>query len=180
MRKLILAGAAIILISGCSKKETDSNGDGKISADEVKTELSSGGKMAMKPGLWEIKINFTDISGDQLPAGAKDMMMAQMGKGMTNKSCMTEEQVNKPGGDLFGTPGDNSCTFNKFDRNGNKMTVDMTCKPAGGMTLNSKMEGEFGEESYKMSMEQQMEGAPMGKITMKGNIEGKRLGACPT
>jgi hypothetical protein len=43
----------------------------------------------------------------------------------------------------------------------------------------SKMEGSFQAESYSMTMEQKASGTPMGEMTMKGKIDGKRLGDCP-
>lgn len=183
MRNLVIMGAALLMVSACSQgddgKDADKDGDGKTTMEEVRKELESGGKMAMKPGEWEVKISFSEIEGDGIPEQAKAMVMAQMGKGMTTKSCITEAQAEQPGADLFGGGEEQNCTFNKFDRSGNSMNIDMTCKPAGGMTINSKMNGEFAAESYSMTMEQEMTGAPMGALTMKGKIEGRRLGDCP-
>jgi hypothetical protein len=179
MRKLILVSVAVLAIAGCSGKDADSDGDGKISADEVKSELASGGAMDMMPGEWEVKVNFSNIEGDGIPEQAKAALKEQIAKGTTSKSCMTKEQAQKPGADMFGSPDSANCTFAKFDRSGNKMSIDMTCKPAGTIVLKSKMDGSFAAEEYSMVMEQKMEGLPTGPITMKGTIEGRRLGDCP-
>jgi Protein of unknown function (DUF3617) len=179
MRKLILIGAAMLLVTSCSKKATDSDGDGKITAEEVKAELAGGGKMAMKAGEWEVKINFSDVSGEGIPAAAKPAILEQIGKANISKSCVTQEQTNKPGADLFGSPAEANCIFAKFDRSGQNVLIDMICKPGGTMKLHSKMEGSFGEESYKMTMEQNIEGIATGPFTLKGTINGRRLGDCP-
>jgi hypothetical protein len=55
----------------------------------------------------------------------------------------------------------------------------MTCKPQGGMTIASKMDGSFAKEIYTMTMDQKSGGTPMGDLTMKGKVEGKRIGECP-
>jgi Protein of unknown function (DUF3617) len=178
MRKLILMSLAMLAITGCSKKEADKDGDGKISAEEASKEMAQGGAMEMKPGEWEVKIDFSSIEGAGIPESAKAAIKEQIGKGATSKSCMTKEQTEKPGAGMFGSPENANCTFAKFERTGNKMTIDMTCKPSG-MTLKSKMDGSFGADDYSMVMEQTIEGMPTGPITMKGTINGKRLGECP-
>ncbi len=179
MRKFVLASAAMLAVAACSGKNADQDGDGKVSQEEIKSEMADGGKFAMQPGEWEVKINFSSIEGKGIPEQAKAAIKEQIAKGATSKSCLTKEQTDKPGGDLFGSPEGSNCTFAKFDRSGNKMSIEMTCKPAGPMVLKSKMEGSFGAEEYSMTMEQGMEGLPTGPITMKGTIEGRRLGDCP-
>jgi Protein of unknown function (DUF3617) len=179
MRNYIILAAAAMAISGCSGGDADANGDGKISGAELKTEMASGGAMKMKAGQWETTIAFSSVDAKGLPAGAKDQMMAAMGKGVTVKSCLTQEQVDKPGADFFGSPEGSNCEFQQLDRSGNNMKVEMTCKPNGATVLASKMNGTFSETSYSMTMEQKVSGTPMGDMTMKGKIDGKRLGDCP-
>lgn len=180
MRKLLIGSAAcaMLALSACSDKGADADGDGKVSNEEAQKELSQGGAVAMKPGLWEVKIKFDSIEAPGLPEAAK----AQMTKAMTEmsvKSCLTKEQAEKPGADFFGGDENSNCSFEQLNRSGNKMTVAMTCKPEGGITVASKMDGSFEGESYVMNMEQTTSGTPMGEMKMKGRIEGKRIGECP-
>lgn len=179
MRKFLILGAAALAISACSEKGADVDGDGKISDAEAKAEMSDGGAMAMKPGEWEVKISFNKIDAPGIPAELQGKMKEQMGKGMTQKSCLTQEQVDKPGGDFFGAPAEANCTFEELSRSGNSMKVAMTCKPAGKMTIKSKMDGKFAAETYTMNIDQSTEGTPMGTVKMIGKIEGKRVGDCP-
>lgn len=180
MRKLIVSSAACaaLALSACSDKGADTDGDGKVSSEEAQKELSSGGAVAMKPGLWEVKIKFDSLDAPGLPEAAKAQMTKAMSE-MSVKSCLTKEQAEKPGADFFGGDEGSNCTFEQLNRSGNKMTVQMTCKPQGGITIANKMEGSFEGETYAMTMEQKTSGTPMGDMTMKGRIDGKRIGDCP-
>jgi hypothetical protein len=179
MRKFLILGVAALAISACSNKGADADGDGKISDAEAKVEMSAGGAMAMKPGLWEVKIGFDKIDAPGIPANLQGKMKEQMGKGMTQQSCLTKEQVEKPDGDFFGAPAEANCTFDELSRSADGMKVAMTCKPGGNMVVKSKMDGKFAAETYMMSIEQSTEGTPMGAVKMIGKIEGKRVGDCP-
>jgi Protein of unknown function (DUF3617) len=179
MRKFLILGVAALAISACSNKGADADGDGKISDAEAKAEMSSGGAMAMKPGLWEVKIGFDKIDAPGVPANVQGQMKEQMGKGMTQQSCLTQAQVDKPDGDFFGAPPEANCTFDELSRSNDGMKVAMTCKPGGNMVVKSKMDGKFAAETYTMNIEQSTEGTPMGAVKMTGKIEGKRVGDCP-
>jgi len=61
MNKFLILGVAALAISACSEKGADTDGDGKISNSEASAEMAKGGAMAMKPGLWEVKIGFDKI-----------------------------------------------------------------------------------------------------------------------
>ena len=179
MRDILILGVAALVLSACSDKGADTDGDGKISNAEATAEMGAGGAMAMKPGEWEVKISFDKIDAPGVPAAMQGKMKDQMGKGMTQKSCLTQAQVDKPSGDFFGAPEAANCTFDAISRSGNAMTVAMTCKPGGNMTVKSKMDGKFAAETYTMAIEQSTEGTPMGAVKMTGKIDGKRVGDCP-
>ena len=179
MRIFLTIGALALALAACSDKGADADGDGKITADEAKAELAAGSAMRMQPGEWETKISFSDIQAKGVPPQALAMMKTQMAKGMSSKSCMTKEQSEKPGSDIFGAPAEANCSFDELNRSGTAMKVSMTCKPAPNMTVKSKMDGSFSKTSYSMNIEQSTEGPPMGSMKMIGKIEGKRLGDCP-
>lgn len=180
MRTILVGGVAfaILALSACSDKGADADGDGKVSQAEAQKELSKGGAVAMKPGLWEVKIKFDSIEAPGMPEAAKAQMTKAMSE-MSVKSCLSKEQAEKPGADFFGGDEASNCSFEQLNRSGNKMTVQMTCKPEGGITVASKMDGSFEGDSYIMNMEQKTIGTPMGEMKMKGRIEGKRIGDCP-
>ncbi len=176
MRRFLIVGVAALAITACSKKGADADGDGKISGKEAAAEMASGGKLAMKPGQWEIKMTNTDVDIPGVPEAAKAQIKAQLAKGITASSCLKQEDVDKPGGNFFGADANSDCKFGKLDRSGNKISVEMTCKMQG-LTMHSTSEGEFGEESYKLNMSQKIE-MPTGTMTSKGTLEGRRTGDC--
>jgi hypothetical protein len=178
--KYLILGVALAALVGCSGGNADADGDGKISGKEASAEMATDGAIMMKAGEWETKVTFNSIDAKGLPAGAKDQMMAAMGEGVKVKSCLTKEQVEKPGADFFGSPEGSNCEFQQLKRLGNRMTVELTCKPDDKTVIANKMDGTFGEDSYNMNMEQKVSGTPVGDMTMKGQIQGKRLGDCPT
>lgn len=179
MRKFLILGVAALAISACSDKGADTDGDGKISNNEANAEMSDGGAMAMKPGQWEVKISFDKIDAPGLPAELQGKMKEQMGKGIVQNSCLTQEQVDKPGSDFFGGTPEANCSFEDLKRSGDTMKVAMTCKPGGNMVIKSSMDGKFAAETYTMKIDQSTEGTPMGTVKMTGKIEGKRIGDCP-
>lgn len=181
MRKFLVLGAAsaVLAITACSDKGADTDGDGKVTAAEAQKELSTGGAIAMKPGMWEVKISFDSIDAPGMPEAAKAQITKVTGNGISAKSCLTKEQAENPGADFFGGDASANCSFDQLDRSGNKMSVQMTCKPQGGIVISTKMAGNFEAETYSMTMEQKTSGAPMASVTMKGKIEGKRVGDCP-
>jgi Protein of unknown function (DUF3617) len=179
MRKFLILGVAALALSACSDKGADADGDGKISDVEAKDEMGSGGAMVTKPGLWEIKMVISKVEGEKVPAPALAQMKEQAAKGMTMKSCMTKEQVDKPGVDFFGGVPEANCAMESLDRSGNKLTGVMKCKPAPNVVLTSKMDGTFAAESYTMNVEQSTEMPSVGIVKMTGKIDATRVGDCP-
>lgn len=176
MHNLLLVAAAALVLAADG---ADLDGDGKVSDAEAKAEMSADGMIATKPGLWEMKITFSDINGEGVPAAALAQMKTQATEGTTSRSCITKEETEKPDGNFFGVPTEATCSFDELDRTGNNIKVAMTCKPGGNMTMKTKMDGSFGAEIYTMTIEQSTEGTAMGAVKMTGKIDGKRLGDCP-
>lgn len=180
MKHIIYTGMAALALAACSSGgDADKDGDGKITAEEATAEMAEGGKMSLIPGEYEMNISFSEIDAPGIPEQAAGMMKAQMAKGMSIKNCMTQEQIDNPGADMFGGADDDSCKIDSMDRSGNDMKMQMTCNQPGGMKMVSKMEGSFAKESYSMNIEQAMSGMPTGDMKLKGKIEAKRLGDCP-
>jgi hypothetical protein len=109
----------------------------------------------------------------------QETLKTQMGQGVTQRSCLTQAQVDTTGMEFFGAQPEANCTFEALDRSTAGVKMAMTCKPAGPIIVKSKMDGKFSAETYIMSIEQNTDGTPMGAVKMTGKIEGKRVGDCP-
>jgi hypothetical protein len=168
----IMAGLG--LLAACSSEPAADK-----AAEKAEDAASVASKMAIKPGLWETKISFKTLEADGIPAAAREEMLKATGNVVTVKSCVTQEQVDKPGADFFGTPQGSNCSFEQMDRSGNRMTVRMTCKPDGKTVIQNTMNGTISDDGYDMSVEQKTSGTPMGDMRMTGTLTGKRLGDCP-
>lgn len=179
MKRILLIGAASLALAACSSGDADKDGDGNVSAEEASAEMSSGGNMNLIPGEYEMTVSFSEIEAPGIPAEAAGMMKAQMAKGMIVKNCVTQEQIENPGADMFGGQGDDTCKVDSLDRSGDSMKLQMTCNPQGDMKMISNMDGSFAEDSYTMNIEQQMTGMPTGDMTLKGKIDARRIGDCP-
>lgn len=178
MKKMILLGAASLAMVACSSDtDADKDGDGEVTSKEA-AELMADGSGQMQPGEYEMNISFSQMDAPGVPEAAAGMMKEQMAKGMTVKNCVTKEQIENPGADMFGGQDDDTCKVNKLTRSGNGMELTMTCSPQGGITMVSNMKGEFAKDSYVMDIEQKMTGMPTGDMSLKGKIEAKRIGDC--
>lgn len=180
MRTIIAATASIALLAACSDGGADTDGDGTITGEEMAAEAASGDGVKMRAGQWEHTVQFTDLEMPGVPEEMQGMVKQNMGSGITTTSCMTEEEANRPDADFFGGEGNEDCTYEEFDRTGNKMKLRMTCDAGDGGTAKVAMDGEFNAESFTLTMDNQVSGTQAGAINMKGTVTGKRIGDCPS
>lgn len=180
MRTILAASACLALLAACSDNGADADNDGTITKEEVVAEAASGGgDITMRAGQWEHTVEFTEIDLPGVPDNMKDMVRQNMGGKVTSTSCMTQEEAEKPDADFFGGEGQDDCTYEEFDRSGNKMKLRMTCDAGNGGTAKVAMDGEFGADRFTLKMDNTVSGGQMGDVKMKGTISGRRLGDCP-
>ncbi len=177
MRTILALASATLMLAACS----GDNGSKAENGSSAKTSERPAvtGAMRANPGLWETKITFTSVDAKGMPKQAKAQMLAAMGKGITVKTCLTEEQAEKPGAEFFGSAKDSQCAVEDMQVAGTGVAVSMMCKPDAAITIESKMTGQFSADSYAMDVKQKTSGTPMGYFIAAGRVEGKRLGNCP-
>ena len=184
MKKFAILAAASLALAACSSGgNADKDGDGNVSASEVKATM--GAMQKMTPGEYEMKISFSEVDIPGMPDAIKGQMTEQMGKGVTFKHCITAAQAENPGTEMFGQKDDSGCKMEKLNRSGSNMSATMKCDQPGGMKMAMQMDGNFRSDGYSMKIDQKMSGMPnapgggTGEMTMKGAMEAKRLGDCP-
>ena len=182
MKRIAMVALAASLVTACGDSgSADADGDGTITQEEMRAEMASAPDMQMRPGKWEQTMTITEFDIPGMPEEMKGMFEGQIGQTFTVSSCLTEEQVKQPEADFFGGEGQDDCEFQEFDRSGNTMSMRMTCSNMGGGTAKIAMEGEFGEEEYTLSMDNQVtgvQGMPGEGMSMKGTMKAKRVGDC--
>tara|TARA_B100000678_G_scaffold287671_2_gene294680 strand:- start:342 stop:905 length:564 start_codon:yes stop_codon:yes gene_type:complete len=178
VRTIIAASACLALLAACSDGGADTDGDGNITKEEVAAEAASGGEVKIQPGQWENTIEFTEFDIPGVPENMKDMIAGQLGKSITTKSCITQEEADKPNAGFFGGEKNDNCTYQEFDRSGDKLKLRMTCKTDDGGTAKVAMDGAFAKDKFTLTMDQKISGTPAGDVSMKGTVTGKRIGDC--
>ncbi len=123
------------------------------------------GEPNIQPGEWEYE-NVTTFQGDmEIPEQRE-----------TTRECITQEDID----DGLVTPdesamGDCEITDQQIGRD--SMSYSMSCvDPEGGsMTMNAQMD--FMGDSASGTIDGEME-SPMGQITVRTQMEGRRIGDC--
>lgn len=176
----MLAASASLMLAACGSDSgsADADGDGEITAEEVAAEIANGPAVQMRPGQWEQTFEFTDVEMPDMPQELRDGMSGAMGRTFTTTVCMSEEDVADPDPEMFSGEMNDDCTYDRFDRSGNRMELTMTCDSGAGGASTMVMEGEFGEEEYSFQMSNMVSGSPMGDMTMSGTMSARRIGDC--
>jgi len=179
MKRIATLAILAAVLAGCSDSGgADSDGDGTITQAEAEAEMAGGPGTNMRPGNWETKIEYTELNVPGIPEEMKDMFKRNMGSGITSTQCLTEEDMEEPSAEFFGAQQQEGCSYEEFDRSGNRMTIKMTCEVPGGGVSKTALEGEFSDDSYTLDIDGTFAGGPTGDVTMKGTISGKRIGDC--
>ncbi|WP_373487246.1 DUF3617 domain-containing protein [Blastomonas sp.] len=172
----------LLAFAACSGGGADTDGDGKISKDELAAEAAS---IKFRPGEWENKIEIVDVKFDEskLPPEAKGMTGAivkqMIGQVNTSKNCLTKEDAEKPGADFLAGADNEECDYKKFSLSGGKIDADISCKgKQAGEQGDIKMTGDYTATSYNMEMSMNMQSPGAGNMTINAKNSAKRIGDC--
>ncbi|MAY19796.1 MAG: hypothetical protein CL955_04185 [Erythrobacteraceae bacterium] len=174
--------ASVFALAACGGTSADTDGDGKISQDEVEAAVAA---VEITPGEWENTVEFTDIQFDKskLPPEAQafivPMLESMKGQVQTSKSCVTEEEASKPQAEMFSGNEDADCEYTKFEFSGGQMDMAMTCNDPQSGTAKITNTGSYSADAYDMKMTVELEDNEMGAMTITAASTGKHLGACP-
>jgi hypothetical protein len=185
--KLSITGAGFALaaacaLAACSSGNADADGDGKITQDEAQTAMSS---VRINPGQWENTVEFVNIEFDEskLPPEAKEfigpMLESMKGQVNTSKSCVTEEEADKPSANMFSGNEDADCTYDRFTFANGTMDMAMTCNDPNSGTAKITNTGSYTPDGYDMQMKVELEDDQIGAMTISAAAKGKRIGDCP-
>ena len=169
--------AAAILLASCGG-ETDADGDGELSAEEVATEAE--GMIQPRPGQYRATLELIEFDAPGMPPEAKQQMQQIFAGGLAqgNTFCMTEADAARNGPEeMVKNLAESDCTMNSFNVSGNTVVADMQCPGEGG-TSTVRMEGQMTAEGSTMTMDMEQETPPVGLTKMKMKVTSERIGEC--
>jgi hypothetical protein len=175
--KTLTATAAMLLIGGCSDS-ADTDGDGRVSRTERAEEMRRDGYLAMQPGRWRMRFDFTEIDVPRLGAGEKASIKAELAKGASGLSCLSSAEAARPGPDFFGGEGAEDCNYQQFDIAGNQAKMALMCGMGSVGKASMKLDGTVNDTDFSFDTDLVVQLPMAGKITLKGTMRGTHEGAC--
>ncbi len=170
----LILGTALIALAACGEQERQPEGR-NMTVNEVAAELAG---VRIEPGLWEATSQVVNVSAPGLP---REVQTQMVGRETTVRNCITPEQAERPDANFLTAQENSDCTYNDFSMEGGRMRGAMTCS-GGGMPgeMRTTMEGEYGPQSYDITMRMETSGMPEGAdMTIEARTTGRRIGDCP-
>lgn len=164
-----------------SGDDADTDGDGKISAEEAAGEVK---KAIFIPGEYEKTTLFAHIDFDpsKLPEEEKKLIIptieSMRGQSFTNKWCMTPEEAKNPGKAFFIVQDGQQCEYDRYSLSDGKIDVAMNCASPNGDGAKVSAKGSFTDNGYDMDMTLATTGADQGDVVITAKASAKRIGAC--
>lgn len=161
--------APALLLAGCGKSGAEAT------PDEIAERLGSVDQP--EPGMYRSTMTVTEFDMPGAPAEMKDMMTSAMGRSF--EQCLTKEEAERGFEEMVRQGQDDSCTFERFDVDGNEIDAAMTCNGPGSEPLKMTMTGKAGATSSNFDMTMKGDFSGMGEGTVRMSMESKRIGDCP-
>ena len=179
MKKIerLAAVALLALLAACSDN-SGVDGDGTVSRAERAAEMRRDGYLAMQPGRWRMNFAFTDVEVPRLGEGEKANIKAELAKGASGLSCLSEQDAAKPGPDFFGGNGAEDCSYKQFDIAGNRVNMALVCGMGDLGKAEMKLDGTIGDNDFQFDTDLMVHVPMAGKIKLKGTMTGKHEGEC--
>ena len=161
---LAAMGAGMLALTSCGGESTGANGN------------AASANVQLEAGAWEVTEHTLDMSAPGMPEGADEMMKPGP---VTVATCITAEQAQKPGPDVFLGEMDAGCRQQGFKAAGGEVSGTLTCGADGAGKVVTKLDGSFDASGFDVHTQatEDQQGTPM---TIKRRFSGRRLGDCPS
>lgn len=176
--RLIMAMGCLLALAGCGGDNADSNGDGKVSRNERAAEMASDGYLAMQPGRWKMKVEFTEIDVPRLGNKEKQSILRKAAQEASSLSCLSEADAAKPGADFFSGRGAENCTYSRFDIAGDRARMTVSCTQGDMGKADIELDGTVGDTQIDFDTKLTVAAPLVGKIKLKGKMTGVHDGPC--
>jgi hypothetical protein len=137
----------------------------------------------MQAGQWELTATVRSLETPGVPPAQQAAMRQRVGRPLTRRICMSEEQVRDFA--RFATPPQQASGCRTLDRvyAGGVIRLGVSCPMPGGRpgTVRMSTQGSYTPTSIDLAMHQEMPnpGRGGGEMRMSATISGRRVGACP-
>ena len=171
--------AAAIQLAACGGGDTDADGDGALSADEVAAEAD--GMVQPRPGQYRSSVELLEFNAPGIPDAAKDQMKQAFESGLAegNTFCMTEAEAAENGPrQMVKNLAESDCEMKTFQVSGGSVVAEMQCAREGANANTVRIEGEMTPESSVMTMDMTQDMAGVGEMNMKMRVSSQRIGDC--
>jgi hypothetical protein len=183
-KTMAVLGLALAL-GACGKSGSQASGNAAASGNSASASASAGtqsggtaaGNIQLNPGEWETTSQIAMSGLGNLPPQAAQAMKGLSQK-VTTRHCLTPERARNPGGDLFSGKQQEGCSRQGFTFAGGRVQGSMTCKDPRGMASTVTMDGQYGGDSFDVTMKMTASGEGRG-MTWSSHTIGRRVGACP-
>lgn len=183
-RAIPLAALALAACGGETTRETAAR-TGEVDvknasvAEVARQTRAAGTRLSFDPGNWQTTVEVIEAEVPGVPKQMVDQMRDRMMAKSVVTSCMTPEQAERPGEDMFGGSQGN-CRFDRFTMKDGRIDGAMTCTGdgAGNQPAKITMSGDFTRTTF--NLDNRIEAAPGSgpAIKMRSKVQGKRLGEC--
>jgi hypothetical protein len=168
---------ALLMLAACGKSG-DSVSLKNASIDQVAATQKAAAKI--QPGQWEMTVEMVKMDTAGGPSGMPTMPKMPPS---TIKTCITQEQVDKPQGLFGGDKGmdqfKKNCTYDKFDMSGGHVSAHMHCDLGKDAKVTADTTGTFSSTEITSESTSTVSGMLPGMTqttTMK--MTGHRTGEC--
>jgi hypothetical protein len=174
---IVAAGAAVVLTACGGDSNADADGDGTVSAEEMRAEVASeGGGMKPEPGKYKVTMDLTKADIPGAPPEMKDMMGSMMSNSF--EYCLTPEEAEKGYEEALTEGQDESCTVQKFDLDGGNIDMAMTCANPDEGTMSVAMTGNVSSTRSEINVVSKGNISGMGDANIEMSMIQERLGDC--
>jgi hypothetical protein len=170
MRKIVCTAGLVLALAGCSKQGDQASGNqaGKASAGAPHAVA-----LKLNPGLWETNVEMV-VSG--VPANLAGIMK---GTKITTRSCIGEDQANRPSGEIFSGKERNGCTYSDYSVTDGRIHGKMSCTGSNGHgAMAMVMDGKYGGDSFDVTMKVDTNAGGQS-MAFGSHTIGRRVGDCP-
>jgi hypothetical protein len=184
--KTLIGLGLVLALGACGKSGSQSGGNTaaagnsaapSASASAAAPSGSAAGNIQLNPGEWETASEMVVTGLGNLPPQAAQAMKG-LSRKTTTRHCLTPERARNPGGDLFSGKQQEGCSRQGFTFAGGRVQGSMTCKDPRGMASTVTMDGQYGSDSFDVTMKMTASGEGRA-MTWNAHTIGRRVGACP-